>query len=176
MHVYTVFATYSPTHALSLLPSPSHWYQPPGRTYSVFCPPILWFCIWKKKKQHFCLLRIVTQRVSLWHFHIYVYIYIYITLLVHFLYFSFFYLKSPNYGGSAGFKILYSFSYSEYMNPIHLLNILLLHYEKRLMARTQTLINPSHCEASQCEHRHLHLSNLVYLRKTPTTSLPHTHL
>jgi hypothetical protein len=63
-------------------------------TLDLFRPPVLWFCIRKKKEEkwHFCLFKIATQGVSLWHFHIYMYynpnMFIFIFLLstlVHFL-------------------------------------------------------------------------------------------
>jgi hypothetical protein len=45
--VYTVFAPYSPSHALSSSLPPFHWYQPPlGRT----CSALLWIKIYVKEK------------------------------------------------------------------------------------------------------------------------------
>jgi hypothetical protein len=44
---------------------------PPGRACSAL--PFSDFAKERKKKWHFCLFRIATQGVSLWHFHVYMY-------------------------------------------------------------------------------------------------------
>jgi hypothetical protein len=51
IHVYTVFAPYSPSYILSPHPLSSHWYQPPRQ--DLFCPPVLQF----KKNDIFVCLR-----------------------------------------------------------------------------------------------------------------------
>jgi hypothetical protein len=93
-----------PTTALSL----------PGRTCSTL--PISNFV--KEKKWQFCLFKIATQGVSLWHFHVHMHI----PHWIH-LYFSSFYLSPFLMVVSTGLEILYCFLYREYTN----LNFLLLH-------------------------------------------------
>jgi hypothetical protein len=61
--------TFSCTEYFQHIFSLSHRY--PCCIQDSFCFPILWFCK-KKKKRHFCLFKIATQNVSLWHFHIYI--------------------------------------------------------------------------------------------------------
>jgi hypothetical protein len=67
MHVYIVFALHSPLHTLSpLLPLPLLTMPHAG--------PVLPTCFRiLEKKRHFCLSKIVTQGVSLWHFHVFMY-------------------------------------------------------------------------------------------------------
>jgi hypothetical protein len=80
IHVYTVFALYSPSYNISLTPPPSHWYQlPPTPPQVRPVLPSYSLILWKKKeiwkKWHFCLfnIKIAKQGVSLWHFHVYMY-------------------------------------------------------------------------------------------------------
>jgi hypothetical protein len=42
IHVYKIFAPYSPSYTLSLYPLPSHWYHLLGQ--DLFCFPVLHFC------------------------------------------------------------------------------------------------------------------------------------
>jgi hypothetical protein len=49
IHVYTVFAPYSPSHTPSPHPLPSHWYQ--SLRQDLLCPPVLQF--YKRKKMAF---------------------------------------------------------------------------------------------------------------------------
>jgi hypothetical protein len=66
----TQYAPYLPSCTLSTHPPYSHCYQPPDRTHST----ILFSNFVKRKiKWHFCLFKIATQRVALWHFHVYMY-------------------------------------------------------------------------------------------------------
>jgi hypothetical protein len=69
--VYRVFAPYSPSQTLSP-PLLFHWYYPPtprGKAYSI----LLFSNFVNGKKWHFCLFKICTQGISLWHFHEYMY-------------------------------------------------------------------------------------------------------
>jgi hypothetical protein len=59
-------------HIHLLAPFPCLLTPPTGTNLprqDLFCPPVLWFC--KRKKWQFCLFKIATQGVSLWHFHVY---------------------------------------------------------------------------------------------------------
>jgi hypothetical protein len=67
MHVYTECIQYSPSHALSPSHSSPTGTNPPGRT----CFALLFSDFVREKKWHFCLFKIATQGVSLWHFHVY---------------------------------------------------------------------------------------------------------
>jgi hypothetical protein len=71
IHVYTVFAPYSPSFTLSPPPLPSHWYQTllSGRTWST----LLFSDFVKEKNKIKFLLKITTQEFSLWHFHVCMY-------------------------------------------------------------------------------------------------------
>jgi hypothetical protein len=51
MHVYTVFALYSPFYSLSPHPPFSHWYQFPLPTPNRTCPALLLFDFVKNKKK-----------------------------------------------------------------------------------------------------------------------------
>jgi hypothetical protein len=64
----------------------------------------------EKKNWHFCLFKIATQGVSLWHFHV-----LEITQIGSSPHF-FFYLSPLLILISTGLKILYSFLYREYSN------------------------------------------------------------
>jgi hypothetical protein len=114
IHVYTIFALYSPSHTLSP-PLPTSTNLP-----GMICSALL-FKDYIKKKPHFCLFKIATQGVSLWHFHDTCVI----TQPVHFLYFSSFYLSPLLIVALKGLKILYSFFCREYNNHIQLLSFLL---------------------------------------------------
>jgi hypothetical protein len=67
--VYTVFMSYSHSYTLSPHFPHSHWYQ--STRQDLLCLSVLLFC--KRKEWHFCLFKIVTQGVSLWHSHEYIY-------------------------------------------------------------------------------------------------------
>jgi hypothetical protein len=74
IHVYTVFAPYSPSYTLSPLPSSSRWYwQPP--TPCRICSSLLFSNFVKewKNQLYFCLFKIATYGISLWHVHVYMY-------------------------------------------------------------------------------------------------------
>jgi hypothetical protein len=58
IHEYIIFSPHSPSHTLSLYPSPSHWYQPLDRTCFTFLLSVL-------EKRHFCLFNIAIQGVLL---------------------------------------------------------------------------------------------------------------
>jgi hypothetical protein len=75
IHMYTVYMLYSPSHTLFPPPLSLNGYQSPRQ--DLFCPPVLWFAL-KKKKWHFCFFKLATQGISLWYFHAYMYIYIHI--------------------------------------------------------------------------------------------------
>jgi hypothetical protein len=91
-----------------------------GRTYST----ILFsnFSKKRKKKWQFCLSKIATEEISLWHFHAYMYY-----SLIWFIssIFLLFYFSPFLMGVSTSLNILYLFLYREYINHIHL-NFLLL--------------------------------------------------
>jgi hypothetical protein len=70
IHVYTIFAPYSPSHALLPHPPHSHWYQSPRK--GMFSPPVLWLCIRVKEEGKNEIFVCLTQK-CLWHFHIYTY-------------------------------------------------------------------------------------------------------
>jgi hypothetical protein len=108
---------YSPTHFPYILLTPTATNSP---SQEKFHPLVLQFCKWKI--WHFCLFKIATWKVSLWHFHIY----ICKPELVHLLYFSSFCLSFLFIVASIGLKILYSFLNAEYINRIHFPNFLLL--------------------------------------------------
>jgi hypothetical protein len=77
IHSYTVFALYSPSHPFSPPPPPSRQYQtsPQKNLFSSFV---------KEKKWYFCLLKIVTQGVFLWHFPLYMYYFIFFSAVLEF--------------------------------------------------------------------------------------------
>jgi hypothetical protein len=81
-------------------------------------PPVLWFCK-RKKKWHFCLLKIAIQGVVTFSC-----IYVLSREFFHLLYFSPFYLSLLPMVILTGLKILYSFLYREYINHAHLLTSL----------------------------------------------------
>jgi hypothetical protein len=66
IHEYIILPLKSPSYTLSLYPSPSYWYQPPGR----ICFILLFFVF---EKKHFCLFKVAVQGISFWHFHSYMY-------------------------------------------------------------------------------------------------------
>jgi hypothetical protein len=70
IHLYTVFGPYSPSYSLLPHPPPSHCYQTVSTCLSLL---ISEFTKERKKKFHFCLFKITTQRITLWHFHVYMY-------------------------------------------------------------------------------------------------------
>jgi hypothetical protein len=70
IHVYTVFVPYSSSHTFSPPSASFQWYQPPQQ--DLLCPLVLQFCK-RKEKWNFCLFKIATLGVSLWHFHICMY-------------------------------------------------------------------------------------------------------
>jgi hypothetical protein len=122
IHTQYLYHVHPLTPFHHLLPSPSGIIHAPlsGRTCSTFLFPD--FAKERKKKWHFCLLKIATQRTSLWHFHVYMYyspilfissIFLLSTLV------PFLWLFQPV------LKNLYSFLYREYINHIHV-NLLLL--------------------------------------------------
>jgi hypothetical protein len=94
---------------------------------NLFCPPVLWFCRRKRRKEkkwHFCLLeiKVATLGVSLWYFHVYMYY----NPNWFISCFSSFYLGPFLMVVLAGLRFFYSFLYREYINHIHLLSFLLL--------------------------------------------------
>jgi hypothetical protein len=103
-HVYTVFAPYSPFYMLSPLPPPLLPVVPIPQIRPVL--PSYSLIFEKEKKWHFCLFKVATQGVSLWHFHVYIYYnlnwFIYIFLLSTLV---------PFYDCWTGLEILYSFLY-----------------------------------------------------------------
>jgi hypothetical protein len=110
------------------MPFPHPFPPPTGATAHLHhstCLPVLFsdFVKKKKKKWHFCLFKIAIWGVSLWHFHVYVY---FITRIGLSLLFFSFYLSPLLTVILTGLKVLYSFLYREYINHIHLLNLLLL--------------------------------------------------
>jgi hypothetical protein len=64
IHVYTIFAPYSPSHTLSPPPPPSYWYNPSPHCRT--CSALLFSDFVKEKKND-----TPTQGVSLWYFHVY---------------------------------------------------------------------------------------------------------
>jgi hypothetical protein len=113
--LYTVWVLHLHIHVLSPSPSHSHWHHVPKQ--DLFHLPVL-------QKRHFWLFKIASQGVPLWHIHVHIHIY---SALVHFFYFSSFYLSPLFMVAATGLKTLYSFLYREHLNHIHLLNFLLLH-------------------------------------------------
>jgi hypothetical protein len=79
MHVYTFFASYSPSYLLSLLPSPFTLMPTLPPEQDLFQSPVLWFCRKergkdkKENKWRFCSfeINVAIQGVFLWYFHIY---------------------------------------------------------------------------------------------------------
>jgi hypothetical protein len=70
--VYIVFVPYSPSYTLSpLLPPTMVPSTPPPHIRPVL--PSRSPVLQKKKKRHFCLFKIATWGVSVWHFHVYRY-------------------------------------------------------------------------------------------------------
>jgi hypothetical protein len=63
------FSTIFTSYTLSLYPTLSSGYQPADRTCFTFLSSIF-------ERRHFCLYKIATQGVSLWHFHVYMYYYL----------------------------------------------------------------------------------------------------
>jgi hypothetical protein len=103
LHTCTHYLYYihPPTPFSHLLPLPISTNL--SRQY-LFCPPVV--CFKKKKKRHFCLFKVATNGVSLWHFHVYMY------YNPNWFFSIFFFLPDfPSYGSLTDLKIIYSFFY-----------------------------------------------------------------
>jgi hypothetical protein len=69
MHTQYLHYIHPSTPFPHFLPPPTSTNPPRGSD-----PPSSHICKWKKKENwHFCLFKIATQGVSLWHFHVYMY-------------------------------------------------------------------------------------------------------
>jgi hypothetical protein len=64
VHVYIIFPLHSVTYTFPYIPSPPTGTNPQAGLTFMF--PIF-------EKWHFCMFKIATQRILLWHFHVYVY-------------------------------------------------------------------------------------------------------